>query len=81
MKVKYYRIEGMMGTESTLKDAKIAVKEYIKDLEKECEKPLTDEELEEVYISGINNGETITLTKIIRKKNGEIGFCKTFKNY
>lgn len=44
-------------------------------------KPLTDEELEEVYISGINKGETITLTKIIRKSNGEIGFCKTFRNY
>lgn len=33
---------------------KITAKEYIKDLEKEDEKPLTDEELEEVYISGIN---------------------------
>jgi hypothetical protein len=74
MRVEYYRIEGMMETESTLKDAKITAKEYIKDLEKE------DEKLEEVYISGINKGETITLTKIIRKSNGEIGFCKTFRN-
>lgn len=71
MRVEYYRIEGMMETESTLKDAKITAKEYIKDLEKEDEKPLTDEELEEVYISGINKGETITLTKIIRKSNRE----------
>ena len=35
MRVEYYRIEGMMETESTLKDAKITAKEYIKDLEKE----------------------------------------------
>lgn len=81
MRVEYYRIEGMMETESTLKDVKITAKEYIKDLEKEDEKPLTDEELEEVYISGVNKGETVTLTKIIRKSNGEIGFCKTFRNY
>ena len=38
MSVEYYRIEGMMETESTLKDAKITAKEYIKDLEKEDEK-------------------------------------------
>lgn len=31
MRVEYYRIEGMMETESTLKDAKITAKEYIKD--------------------------------------------------
>lgn len=34
MRVEYYRIEGMMEIESTLKDAKITAKEYIKDLEK-----------------------------------------------
>lgn len=76
MRVEYYRIEGMMETESTLKDAKITAKEYIKDLEKEDEKPLTDEELEEVYISGINKGETITLTKSFVKVMEKLVFVK-----
>lgn len=49
MRVEYYRIEGMMEIESTLKDAKITAKEYIKDLEKEDEKPLTDEEIKKAF--------------------------------
>ena len=81
MRVEYYRIEGMMESASTLKEAKETAKSYIEELEKENGMPLDDEELEEIYISGINHGETITLTSIIRKNDGTIGFEKTFKNY
>lgn len=56
MRVEYYRIEGMMETESTLKDAKITAKEYIKDLEK------VDENLN--VLEDLGQADTFLYTKI-----------------
>lgn len=81
MKVEYYRIESMMGVEPTLKQAKITAKKYIQELEKEDNTTLSNEELEDVYIAGINKGETTSLTAIVRKKDGTVGFGRTFKTY
>lgn len=79
MRAEYYRIEGMMEVESTLKQAKVTAKKYVQELEKEDDTTLSNEELEDVYITGINKGETTSLTAIVRKKDGTVGFGRTFK--
>lgn len=79
VQVEYYLINNTKVIRYSLKQAKKYVLSYISILEQEKGKYLSNKELEEMYICGINHGITVTFTGVYRNGKGEIKFKRTFR--
>lgn len=79
VQVEYYLINNTKVIRYSLKQAKKYVLSYISILEQEKGKRFSNNELEEIYICGINHGITVTFTGVYRNGKGEIKFKRTFR--